>query len=294
MKLENILLEKIDVIPSFNIRIDFGEDETRDLEESIKDTDGNIQPILVCQKKDRFELISGERRLKALKKLGRTEASCIVYDTLTDLQKSQLMYNENLGRKNLSWKEEVKAIRKLKNLGFDISIEALVKQNISKNKAWNLLEALEYVEEFPDLINEQTRKKCIDKYRRIKRLEKEKQDAVKEQKITIKDALISDDVSKAKNANTLVIEELKEEVRHYKEQVRDVYKCIHKLDKVERLSQGVWLVDEIKQLVQASRSCETFGLLEDNDEECIECHKQSPDIYAKCEFYRDEIEKEKK
>src|SRR5271157_460940 len=125
MKLENISLDKIDLIPIFNVRTEFGDEETRDLEESIKSTDGNIQPILVCQKNDRFELISGERRYKALRELGKTEASCIVYDDLTDLQKSKLMYHENLGRKSLSWKEEVRAIKKLKTLGLDISAETI-------------------------------------------------------------------------------------------------------------------------------------------------------------------------
>ena len=149
MKLEKIPLDKIDLIPTFNVRAEIcKDDETRDLEESIKVTEGNIQPILVCQKKDRYELISGERRYNVLKSLGYAEASCIVYDNLTDLQKTQLMYNENLGRKDLLWSEEVKAVKRLKSLGFDISVETLATQkNITKLKAWNLLEALKALEE---------------------------------------------------------------------------------------------------------------------------------------------------
>jgi ParB family chromosome partitioning protein len=291
MQLEDILLEKIDLIQSFNVRIELGEDESRDLEESIRTTDGNIQPILVCKKKDRFELISGERRFKALKDLNKKTASCIVYDGLTDLQKSQLMYNENLGRKNLSWKEEVRAIKKLKTLGFDISAETIAAhKKISKGTAWNLLEALQAIEEFPDLINEKSRKNCIDRYNQIKKLEKEKQDGIRERKITIKEALTSDKLIKQKNIETMVIEELKQEVNHYKEKLSDIYSLIRQLDKVERLSNGVWLANEIKQLIEAARSCETFGMLDEKDKECIECQKQSPSDYAKCEFYRDEFE----
>jgi ParB family chromosome partitioning protein len=295
MKLENISVEKIDLIPSFNVRIEFGDDETKDLKESIRTTDGNIQPILVCQKNDRFELISGERRLKALKDLGRATASCIVYDNLTDLQKSQLMYNENLGRKNLSWKEEVKAIKKLKTLGFDISAETIaVHKNVSKGVAWNLLEALQAVEEFPELINEKTRRNCIERYKQIKKLEKEKQEGIKERKITIKEALTSDKIVRQRNIETMVIEELKQEVSHYKEKLGDIYGLIKQLDKIERLSQGVWLSEEIRQLIEAARSCETFGKLDEKDKECIECQKETSGNYAKCEFYRDEFEVNKK
>jgi ParB family chromosome partitioning protein len=294
MKLETILLEKIDIIPSFNIRSEFGEEETKDLEESIKITDGNIQPILVCQKDDRYQLISGERRFKALKQTGHTHASCIVYDqTTSDLQKTQLMYNENLGRKNLTWREEVKAVKKLKTLGFDISLETIINQKkISKSKAWDLLEALKAVEEFSDLINEKTRSICLQKYKQIKKLEKEKQEGVKERKITIKEALSSDKLVRKKNIESMVIEELKIEVKDYKEKLNDIYGLVKKLDKIERLSNGIWLTDEIKQLIEASRTCETFGKMDDKDNECILCHKETPDIYAKCEFYRDEFEKQ--
>lgn len=294
MKLEQIPLDKIDIIPSFNIRTEFGEDETRDLEESIKSTDGNIQPILLSIKDNRYELISGERRYRALKKLGYSEASCIVYDNLSDIQKSQLMWNENLGRKNLSWKEEVKAVKKLKSLGFDISIEAITKhKKITVESAWSLLKALEAIEEFPDLINEKTRKACLDKFKNLKKLSEEKQVEIQERKITIKEALNFDREHKQQFSSAIVIDELKQEVNHYKQKLKDIYPLVKNLDKVERLSNGVWLSDEIKNLVEAARTCETFGTLDEKDKECILCLKESPNIYAKCEFYRDEIEVKK-
>jgi ParB family chromosome partitioning protein len=292
MKLEKIPLDKIDLILSFNIRTEMGESETKDLEESLKNTDGNIQPLLVCQKADRFELLSGERRCKALKDAGYTEALCIVYDNLTELQKTQLMYNENLGRKNLTWKEEVRAIKKLKSMGFDISAEIIARQkNISEGLAWNLLEALQAIEEFPDLINEKTRKNCLDRYKQIKKLEKDKQEAVKERKITIKEALTSDRIVRQRNLEAMVVEELKQEVKFYKDKISDIYGLVKQLDKIERLTNGVWLSDEIKQLIEAARLCETFGKLDNKDNECNECYKQTPSIYSKCEFYRDEFEK---
>jgi len=294
MKLEQIPLDRIDIIPSFNIRSEFGDDESKDLEESIKITDGNIQPILVCQKGSRYDLISGERRFKALKETGQIHANCIVYDqSTTDLQKIQLMFNENLGRKNLTWKEEVKAVKKLKSLGFDISAETIANQKkISTGAAWNLLEALQAIEEFPELINEKTRHNCLQKYKQIKALERERQDEVKQKKITIKEALTSEKLVRQKNIESMVIEELKTEVKEYKEKLSNVYNFVKQLDKIERLSNGVWLSDEIKQMIEASRTCEFFGKM--NDQACTECFKETPDIHAKCEFYYEEFEKSRR
>lgn len=291
MKLEKISLDKIDLIPSFNVRLEFGQSESKDLQESIKNTDGNIQPILVCKKGDRFELLSGERRYRALKEAGYTEALCIIYDDLSDLQKTQLMYNENLGRKNLSWKEEVRAVKKLKTLGFDISAAVIARQKgISEATAWDLLKALEAVEEFPDLIEEKSKKDCLKRFEQLKKLEREKQDSIKERKITIKQALTTARMINKKNLELMVVSELKEEVIHYKEKLKNIYKYIRKLDKLERLKNGVWLSNELKQLIEAARSCETFGQLDLSDPECKQCNKQTSEIYYKCEFYHDEVE----
>jgi ParB/RepB/Spo0J family partition protein len=292
MKLEKISVDLIDVLQGFNVRSDFGDANEIDLEESIKITNGNIQPILVCKNTSRYDLISGERRLRALKNAGYSEATCIVYDNLTELEKVQLMFNENLGRKSITWRDEVKALKKLKNLGFDITVEKISQhRKMSINTAWNLFEALEAIEEFPELINEKTRKLCIEKYRKIKRLEKEAQDAVKERKISIKEAITTKDLIRQKNIESMVIEELKEEINHYKEKLKNIYDVIKQLDKIERLNNGVWLKNEIKALVEAARSCEKFGLFEETNKECNECRKENPNIFAKCEFFRDEFER---
>jgi len=295
MKLENIALDKINIVKSFNIRSEFGEDETKDLEQSIKSTGGNIQPLLVIEKDGRFDLVSGERRYRALKEAGYVEALCIVYNTLSDVQKTKIMFNENLGRKNLTWSEEVKGIKKLKNIGLDITQEVLVEnQKISKVKAWNLIEALQAVEEFPDLINEPTRKSCIIRWKQIKKLEKEKQDAVKSRTITIKEALTTDKLVRQKNIETMVIEELKHEVNHYKEQFKNVHELVKKLDKMQRLDQGIWLIEEVKQIIEAARCCETFSTPDSKDEECILCRKEAPLIFSKCEFFHEEFKARKK
>lgn len=287
IKLDELEIDKIDIVPAFNVREDFGDVETEDLQESLKATDGNIQPIIVCKKKDRYELVSGERRLRGLKATGFDKVLVIIYDNLTELQKNELMFNENLGRKHLTWQEELKALKRLQNLGFEIDTLFLKKKGASRPKIWSLLEALHAVDEYPELMNEKSRKSCILKYRKLKR---EEQGIASTHKISIK-KVVGDNTAKNKKFNSMVIEELKSEVAHYKEKLKDIYKTIKETDQVERLSNGIWLANEVKSLIEASRTCETFGKLDEKNDECKACQKESSDVYAKCEFYRDEIGK---
>lgn len=286
IKLDEVPVDEIDIIPAFNIREDFGIEETKDLEESLKVTNGNIQPIIVCKKNDRYELISGERRLRGLKASKLEKALVIVYDNLTDIEKTQLMFNENLGRKHLTWQEELKALRRLQTLGHELDVGFLENKKMSKQKIWSLLEGLQAVEEFPELLKEPTRRLCILKYRKLKREVDE--DIIDDKKINIQTIIREDSVNKEK-INTLVVGELKKEVQYYK---KNIYEAIKTADKVERLSNGIWLSSEIKQMIEAARVCETFGQLEEKNSECQKCKKDSHDIYTKCEFYRDEIESE--
>ena len=295
MKLDELTVDKIDIIPTFNIRDDFGDEETRDLEESLKSTNGNIQPIIVCKKGNRYELVSGERRLRGLKVSGIDKALVIIYDNLTEIEKTQLMFNENLGRKHLTWQEELKALKRLQLLGHDLDVGFFQNKKMSKQKIWSLFEGLQAVEEFPELLNEKTRKSCILRYRKLKH-----ENIIDDKKINIHKIVEANEENKEK-INKLVIKELKKEVKFYKSKVEEnveeeneeinIFEAIKKADKTERLSNGIWLSSEIKLMIEASRTCETFGQLEEGNKECKECKKESPNVYSKCEFYRDEIEK---
>jgi len=287
-KLEKIAIDKIDFLQSFNIREDFGNKETKDLEESLKITDGNVQPVIVCKNRNRYDLIAGERRLKALKNSGYTEALCIVYEKLNDVQRTLLMFNENLGRKNISWKEEIRCLKKLKNLGHDINVSYLQRDSCFSNtkKMWDLLEAFEAVEEYPELLNEKSRKSCIDKYRRLKR--KEAGFERKRRDISLK-SLTKKSLEKKDKFDSFVLEELKEEVEFYKTKSDNIYKTIKELDKIERLSKGVWLSDEVKSLVDSAKKCKNFGELSKKDQGCKDCKDEDRDLYTKCEFYTDEF-----
>ena len=108
----SILTWKIDPNPA-QPRVHFDEEEIASLAESIQ-KNGLLQPLTVRRNKDtgRYVLISGERRLRALKYAEIREAPCIILNT-SDLQAALFALIENIERQNLNYFEEAAAIKSL-------------------------------------------------------------------------------------------------------------------------------------------------------------------------------------
>lgn len=82
----------------------FNEEALKELSESIREY-GVLQPITVRRFGDRFELIAGERRLRASQLAGLSEVPAIVVN-LTDTESAVLALIENLQREDLNYIEE--------------------------------------------------------------------------------------------------------------------------------------------------------------------------------------------
>lgn len=108
-KVVEISIEKICANP-YQPRTVFG-DDISELAESIR-LNGLIQPLTVKADNDKYVLIAGERRLRALKSLGRTTAPCIILD-VTDRNSAVLALVENIQRKDLHFFDEAEALSKL-------------------------------------------------------------------------------------------------------------------------------------------------------------------------------------
>ena len=83
----------------------------RELADSIGQH-GILQPLSVRRTETGYELISGERRLRAAKLAGLTEVPCILVQA-TDVQSSLLALVENLQRRDLDFVEEAEALSRL-------------------------------------------------------------------------------------------------------------------------------------------------------------------------------------
>lgn len=109
--LREILVEKI-VPNKYQPRREFTEEKTKELAESIKQN-GLLQSITVRDIGDGFyELIAGERRLRAIKYLQYPKTKAIVKE-LTDEQMATLALIENIQREELTPIEEAHAYQEL-------------------------------------------------------------------------------------------------------------------------------------------------------------------------------------
>lgn len=92
-------------------RKNFDEDSLQELSDSIKQV-GLIQPILVQDRKDHYEIIAGERRWRAAKMAGLREIPVIIRD-YSEQEIMEISLIENIQREDLNPIEEALAYKRL-------------------------------------------------------------------------------------------------------------------------------------------------------------------------------------
>ncbi|KXF81160.1 ParB/RepB/Spo0J family partition protein [Enterovibrio coralii] len=96
---------------TYQPRQDMAPEALEELAESIR-AQGVIQPLVVRQTAQHYEIIAGERRFRASKMAGLTHVPCLVRD-LTDKAASAIALIENIQREDLNAMEEAEALEKL-------------------------------------------------------------------------------------------------------------------------------------------------------------------------------------
>ncbi len=133
-------------------RKEFDDEGLKELAESIK-VNGVFQPILVRQSISGYELVAGERRLRASKLAGKKTIPAIIVD-FNDQQMMEISLLENIQRKDLTPIEEASAydqlIRKL-NYTQDELAKRIGK---SRTNVTNMLRLLNLPDEIKKLVNE--------------------------------------------------------------------------------------------------------------------------------------------
>lgn len=112
-EVRNIALDQIVTSP-YQPRTIFDEEKIDELCQTIK-THGVIQPIVVRAREDQYEIIAGERRYRAVKKLGLHTVPAIVRE-FNDSQAASIALIENLQREGLTSIEEANAYEQLLKL----------------------------------------------------------------------------------------------------------------------------------------------------------------------------------
>ena len=114
MSKEILKINVNDIIPNtYQPRRFFDEVALIELSQSIKEH-GIIQPLTVRKRVDIYELVAGERRLRAAKLASLGEVPCTLVD-ITDTQSAQIALLENLQREDLNYIEEAEAYYNLMN-----------------------------------------------------------------------------------------------------------------------------------------------------------------------------------
>ena len=130
-QIAEIEVEKVRANPhqprkKFNLRA------MEELKQSIQEN-GIIQPITVRQIENEFELIAGERRLRACIELKRASIPAYVLPVSSDVEMMELALIENLQRENLNPVEEAEAYQMLSET-FNLSHEYIA-QKVGKERS---------------------------------------------------------------------------------------------------------------------------------------------------------------
>lgn len=141
---EETLVYKInveDIVPNrFNPRLVFDQQALLELAKSIEQH-GIIQPLVLRKVGDKYEIIAGERRLKAAKMVGLTKVPAVLME-LNDKDSAEVAILENTQRTNLTPIEEARAYKKLLDNGFLIQDQLASRMGKSQSTVSNKLRLL--------------------------------------------------------------------------------------------------------------------------------------------------------
>lgn len=137
----------------FQPRRHFDNELIAELAASIKES-GLLQPLVVRKVNGTFELIAGERRLRAVTSLGHTTVKVVVHEA-SDQEVAELALIENLQRADLTPLEEAEQYRLLQEK-FGMKQETIA-QHVGKSRAVvaNMVRLLDLAAEVRELLTQQ-------------------------------------------------------------------------------------------------------------------------------------------
>ncbi len=148
-KVIQIGVEEIDPNP-YQPRENFDLEGLQELSNSIREN-GLIQPVVVRKNGDRYQLVAGERRLRAAKLAGMREIPAIVKD-IDDVGCGIIALAENLIREDLNALEQAQAIKTIIDKFGLKQEEVATKLGVSRSFVTNQLRLLSLPEQIQDMI----------------------------------------------------------------------------------------------------------------------------------------------
>ena len=196
---DEIVMVNIDELRSnpYQPRKVFDEEALLELSQSIKEH-GVFQPIIIKKSIKGYEIIAGERRVKASKMAGLNEIPAIIRD-FSDNEKMEIALLENLQREDLNAIEEATAYKKLQET-LGLTQEALAERlGKSRSHITNMLGLLTLPAEVRQAVGE--KKISMAHARVISKLEN------REQQLDLTERIINEDLSVRQLENLTSAEE---------------------------------------------------------------------------------------
>src|SRR6478609_3455125 len=106
-QLANIFLKDIEVRDQ--VRTKFNDDSLRELADNIQ-VNGLIQPLVLHREGNKFVLICGERRFRAMTLIDMKEAPCFILENKTKEELMAIQFSENQAREDLHYIDQADSI----------------------------------------------------------------------------------------------------------------------------------------------------------------------------------------
>lgn len=155
LNISSIQIDKIDPNP-FQPRVNFDEQALDELKKSIM-TNGLIQPITIRKAKDgRYQVVSGERRLRAFKEIGYSKIPAYIIEVTSDAVMLAMALIENIQRERLNPIEVANAYKRLMeecSLNYDEIAERVGKDRSTISNSIRLLKLNDRIQQA--LINDE-------------------------------------------------------------------------------------------------------------------------------------------
>lgn len=138
----------------FQPRTDFDDEETRGLADSIRRS-GVLQPVLVRRVNGHFQLVAGERRLRAAKIAGLQRIPAVIRE-IDDRRMLELALVENLQRRDLNPMEKARAFQRLLQVSGGTQEDVAKAVGLSRPTVANFLRLLDLAPEIQECVSRGT------------------------------------------------------------------------------------------------------------------------------------------
>lgn len=143
-----VAVDKIDANP-YQPRLSFDQAELDELKGSLAQH-GMLQPIVLREKEDRYEIVAGERRFRAAQEAGWEKIPAILIK-VDDRQMAELALTENMQRRDLNPMEKATAFRNYLEIYGGTHEELASRLALDRSTVTNLMRLLDLNEEVQEM-----------------------------------------------------------------------------------------------------------------------------------------------